>query len=97
MANTGAAAKLLYLSVRELTQWQTDPQTRYEALEVIRPYIYTICGLLNKHFLQSSVVLDTKQLQVAQLAQALQGHLATGRSEERRVGKECRSRWSPYH
>ncbi len=23
--------------------------------------------------------------------------LRTGRSEERRVGKECRSRWSPYH
>ena len=22
---------------------------------------------------------------------------ATDRSEERRVGKECRSRWSPYH
>ena len=24
------------------------------------------------------------------------GH-AYNRSEERRVGKECRSRWSPYH
>ena len=23
--------------------------------------------------------------------------LVSGRSEERRVGKECRSRWSPYH
>ena len=23
--------------------------------------------------------------------------LAPSRSEERRVGKECRSRWSPYH
>ena len=23
--------------------------------------------------------------------------LDTARSEERRVGKECRSRWSPYH
>ena len=23
--------------------------------------------------------------------------LPTSRSEERRVGKECRSRWSPYH
>src|SRR2546426_3863553 len=23
--------------------------------------------------------------------------LLYGRSEERRVGKECRSRWSPYH
>ena len=25
------------------------------------------------------------------------GGLIFGRSEERRVGKECRSRWSPYH
>ena len=24
-------------------------------------------------------------------------YLFYGRSEERRVGKECRSRWSPYH
>ena len=24
-------------------------------------------------------------------------HAITTRSEERRVGKECRSRWSPYH
>src|SRR3712207_9144398 len=24
-------------------------------------------------------------------------HHVAGRSEERRVGKECRSRWSPYH
>src|SRR3989442_12650767 len=26
-----------------------------------------------------------------------QGHVKIYRSEERRVGKECRSRWSPYH
>ena len=25
------------------------------------------------------------------------GDIAITRSEERRVGKECRSRWSPYH
>ena len=25
------------------------------------------------------------------------GDLQAARSEERRVGKECRSRWSPYH
>src|SRR5476651_2341120 len=34
--------------------------------------------------------------------EAVQGELGgqpvdEGRSEERRVGKECRSRWSPYH
>ena len=29
---------------------------------------------------------------------SLMGDVAKGiRSEERRVGKECRSRWSPYH
>src|SRR2546430_5413839 len=27
----------------------------------------------------------------------MQERLETWRSEERRVGKECRSRWSPYH
>ena len=26
-----------------------------------------------------------------------QNPIGTHRSEERRVGKECRSRWSPYH
>ena len=25
------------------------------------------------------------------------GEIGRSRSEERRVGKECRSRWSPYH
>src|SRR2546430_15592993 len=36
----------------------------------------------------------------AAIADGLRGILAdtrAGRSEERRVGKECRSRWSPYH
>src|SRR3712207_430655 len=26
-----------------------------------------------------------------------EAHMRENRSEERRVGKECRSRWSPYH
>src|SRR3712207_6225822 len=32
-----------------------------------------------------------------QLATHSEGIIALTRSEERRVGKECRSRWSPYH
>ena len=28
---------------------------------------------------------------------ALEEGIIDSRSEERRVGKECRSRWSPYH
>ena len=34
---------------------------------------------------------------VAITARAEGGHYTFVRSEERRVGKECRSRWSPYH
>ena len=37
-------------------------------------------------------VLDQTPLLNAELLR-----LAVFRSEERRVGKECRSRWSPYH
>ena len=35
--------------------------------------------------------------QLAQEAHALIYLKHAARSEERRVGKECRSRWSPYH
>src|SRR3712207_9521249 len=35
--------------------------------------------------------LETCQLALSQMS------TTTFRSEERRVGKECRSRWSPYH
>ena len=55
-------------------------------------------------YLQSLVRTRTIQAQVVDRAKMLlykaQGesnrNIAT-RSEERRVGKECRSRWSPYH
>ena len=30
-------------------------------------------------------------------AAGIAGYAFVDRSEERRVGKECRSRWSPYH
>src|SRR2546422_6649682 len=32
-----------------------------------------------------------------EMVRAAWGPRTKGRSEERRVGKECRSRWSPYH
>ena len=33
----------------------------------------------------------------AKLSEEMQDEVTSSRSEERRVGKECRSRWSPYH
>ena len=43
--------------------------------------------------------MDQRLSEMGEQLQALhtQGATAAARSEERRVGKECRSRWSPYH
>ena len=52
---------------------------------------------------ENSKVPRTRSLARFHLARTLQqldddeGVLAVARSEERRVGKECRSRWSPDH
>ncbi len=37
------------------------------------------------------------EIEVAHVFGVFQHTAAVDRSEERRVGKECRSRWSPYH
>ena len=52
---------------------------------------------LQKHALMSET--DYRNLPEAyeELIEIAMGGTATTRSEERRVGKECRSRWSPYH
>ena len=47
-------------------------------------------------FLDCGVEKEACPLNLAPTASTT-AQLALGRSEERRVGKECRSRWSPYH
>ena len=78
MANTGEASRRLYQAIRELNALDTTPALRFDLLEIVRPYIHSVCKVLNKHFLQSSVSLNDKQLKIANLSQALQGYLATG-------------------
>src|SRR2546422_9465085 len=49
---------------------------------------------LNANALLSGKVLALTDRRAYNL---LRGEVRLRRSEERRVGKECRSRWSPYH
>ena len=63
-------------------------------------YVNEIAPALNKKFGYKSVMqipkLDKVIINVA-AGEAKENAKVIDRSEERRVGKECRSRWSPYH
>ena len=47
--------------------------------------------------LTSIVLVRRVKKQIAEMTDVLVDVKNGNRSEERRVGKECRSRWSPYH
>ncbi|WLQ14517.1 GTPase [Hahella aquimaris] len=78
IANIGETAKRLYHAIIELNQLITAPANRFQLMEVIRGPIYYVCTELSKHFLNHSIVLPEKQRKIANLAQALQLHLANG-------------------
>ena len=45
----------------------------------------------------AAVVRNGREVLSNAISSQIDLHKLYGRSEERRVGKECRSRWSPYH
>ena len=73
-----------------------------EEVAVARRDGFTIRRSATERRIPCYTSLDTAKAAIEALADgASDYHVATTsayvRSEERRVGKECRSRWSPYH
>ena len=57
-----------------------------------------VAGLLYKFAYQPVLgVLEERRRRIAEGLESAERMKKELRSEERRVGKECRSRWSPYH
>ena len=56
-------------------------------------YDKTLSQIQNQEVVEGTVVSINKREVVVNIGYKSE----TTRSEERRVGKECRSRWSPYH
>ena len=46
---------------------------------------------------EQDTALMLRKIGVNSLDELIDKTIPANRSEERRVGKECRSRWSPYH
>ena len=53
--------------------------------------------LRNRNVIASLADLCGAYLRQEKVLEATSDFVLASRSEERRVGKECRSRWSPYH
>ena len=83
--------------IRKAVEQQTDgemrlgPGTLYAALRRLED-----AGLIEESSWRPDADLDDPRRRYYRLTTS--GRAAVeARSEERRVGKECRSRWSPYH
>ena len=96
VSNGGMAAEALSLRVSETTQfhpgWSTGGgfNTFYSLQNTTNATLNTTLKLFN--LAGTEVASSALPIAAGQLAAT-----NTSRSEERRVGKECRSRWSPYH
>ena len=53
--------------------------------------------IASENFVSDQVMQAMGSCLTNKYAEGYPGKRYYGRSEERRVGKECRSRWSPYH
>lgn len=78
MANIGETARQLYHAIIEFNQLRLTEQSRFDLLELVRNPIHYVCNALNRRYLTQSIVLDDSQRKIANLAQALQTHLAIG-------------------
>src|SRR2546430_15165101 len=76
-----------------LLQKEFRPKTD-EAKEAVEKAVRTLAeqALAQTQLISADVVQS-----ITAMIAALDRKLSEQRSEERRVGKECRSRWSPYH
>ena len=82
----------------------TSPQPEEQEIDLIelaqkvwasRKLVFKACGIAALVGLVVAFSIPKEYSTSVTLAPESGGK--SGRSEERRVGKECRSRWSPYH
>ena len=65
-----------------------------KSISYLKANAATLIDEINKH--QKTFVI-TQNGEAKVVVQDIKMYEKMQRSEERRVGKECRSRWSPYH
>src|SRR5260370_40263454 len=78
----------------ELARGADQPELASVSISLRLPRILSVCNLQQLPTHRRDKLARTR---TPTLIHGQDVALAIDRSEERRVGKECRSRWSPYH
>ena len=91
---TAKEGEIIELPIKELRANPYQPRKEFDPLKLeelaasIKEYGVLQPIIVKKSIKGYEIVAGERRFRASKLA---------GRSEERRVGKECRSRWSPYH
>src|SRR2546422_10409390 len=70
---------------------------RFEVLQIASEQLDRVLALPTRHCFFHVILNRLREVVIDSGNLAQFGLDLANRSEERRVGKECRSRWSPYH
>src|SRR2546425_13476 len=95
-ATVAPIAFVLYPLVHIFTLEITGLSAFYVYRQKMSAYSFGRGPLIGVHILFMGLVVF-ELLRTSLLSTNFIDVYTIGRSEERRVGKECRSRWSPYH
>ena len=74
-----------------------EMKQRREKIAMLTSYDYSMARIVDAAGVDVILVGDSAANVMAGYETTVPITLDMMRSEERRVGKECRSRWSPYH
>lgn len=78
VTNVGETTRLLYRALCEMNAQDLALQTRYKALELLRPSVCYVLEAMKKHIVGQSFPLPEKARKVAHLSQELLGELGDG-------------------
>ena len=84
----------------QITVEKADHPELVDTIDQLTPdSVITVTGKVmeNDYVKMGGVEMIPESIEIESIANALPIVRKEIRSEERRVGKECRSRWSPYH
>ena len=88
--------RIVEMSMKKMKKMTTKNQIRISIAAVLLSSSLTLAAQEKETKLNHEMTLEREYDPSVQDANKV-NRLPVLRSEERRVGKECRSRWSPYH